>query len=675
MKKINKYFAVFSALLLTVTSLFSVAPVFAEEAKTTDTVTLHKIVMPRTAFDGFTAGTKGKDNTDYVGKQIEDLKTYFGSGEAKEIAGAYFAFKNEAGTKYITENGEEVDTLDTTDAKGCAVLKGLTTDNGFKFNTSKLTGTYQIVELKEKSTYNNDGSILADSKAVPVKITLPLVNDNGVVKDAHVYPKNTETKPQVDKNFADKELDYANNKKDKGTVSASVGDVKKYHVGTKILKGSDYKKLIWTDSMTKVLTFNNDIAVTLDGATLDATNYKLVADDQGFRLVLTDKGLEAVAKAAKTKDVEIKITYSATLNGSAVVEVLETNDVKLDYGNNPTIENEPKEGIPVDKKITVNKTWAVDGNEVNKADETVDAVFTLQVKDGDKWVNVDSAKATAATSFKHTFENLDNAKTYRVIERVSGYAPEYVSFVNGVVTIKNNKDSNEPTPINPSEPKVVTYGRKFVKTNKDGKERLAGATFLVKKDGKYLARKSGVATDAEKAAVDSTKSALDAAVKAYNDLTKEKQEGQDGKSALATVSEKQKAYNDAFVKANYSYEWVEDKNAKNVVKLISNDKGQFEITGLTEGQYSLEETQAPTGYAKLSGDVSFNVNATSYSKGSAQDIEYTQGSKTKDAQQVINKKVTIPQTGGIGTIFFTIIGLSIMLGAVVIMKRRQSEEV
>nr|8C27_A Chain A, PI-2a backbone protein [Streptococcus agalactiae]8C27_B Chain B, PI-2a backbone protein [Streptococcus agalactiae] len=131
-------------------------------------------------------------------------------------------------------------------------------------------------------------------------------------------------------------------------------------------------------------------------------------------------------------------------------------------------ENEPKEGIPVDKKITVNKTWAVDGNEVNKADETVDAVFTLQVKqrygegtkkieyDGQtysipslfvKWVNVDSAKATAATSFKHTFENLDNAKTYRVIERVSGYAPEYVSFVNGVVTIKNNKDSNEPTPI------------------------------------------------------------------------------------------------------------------------------------------------------------------------------------------------------------------------------------
>ncbi|HFL3948412.1 TPA: hypothetical protein ACG3WX_000711 [Streptococcus agalactiae] len=44
MKKINKYFAVFSALLLTVTSLLSVAPAFADEA-TTNTVTLHKILQ------------------------------------------------------------------------------------------------------------------------------------------------------------------------------------------------------------------------------------------------------------------------------------------------------------------------------------------------------------------------------------------------------------------------------------------------------------------------------------------------------------------------------------------------------------------------------------------------------------------------------------------------------
>lgn len=44
MKRINKYFAMFSALLLTLTSLLSVAPAFADEA-TTNTVTLHKILQ------------------------------------------------------------------------------------------------------------------------------------------------------------------------------------------------------------------------------------------------------------------------------------------------------------------------------------------------------------------------------------------------------------------------------------------------------------------------------------------------------------------------------------------------------------------------------------------------------------------------------------------------------
>ncbi|HGC9676341.1 TPA: PI-2a pilus major subunit PilB [Streptococcus agalactiae] len=673
MKKINKCLTMFSTLLLILTSLFSVAPAFADDA-TTDTVTLHKIVMPQAAFDNFTEGTKGKNDSDYVGKQINDLKSYFGSTDAKEIKGAFFVFKNETGTKFITENGKEVDTLEAKDAEGGAVLSGLTKDNGFVFNTAKLKGIYQIVELKEKSNYDNNGSILADSKAVPVKITLPLVNNQGVVKDAHIYPKNTETKPQVDKNFADKDLDYTDNRKDKGVVSATVGDKKEYIVGTKILKGSDYKKLVWTDSMTKGLTFNNNVKVTLDGEDFPVLNYKLVTDDQGFRLALNATGLAAVAAAAKDKDVEIKITYSATVNGSTTVEIPETNDVKLDYGNNPTEESEPQEGTPANQEIKVIKDWAVDGT-ITDANVAVKAIFTLQEKQTDgTWVNVASHEATKPSRFEHTFTGLDNAKTYRVVERVSGYTPEYVSFKNGVVTIKNNKNSNDPTPINSSEPKVVTYGRKFVKTNQANTERLAGATFLVKKEGKYLARKAGAATAEAKAAVKTAKLALDEAVKAYNDLTKEKQEGQEGKTALATVDQKQKAYNDAFVKANYSYEWVADKKADNVVKLISNAGGQFEITGLDKGTYGLEETQAPAGYATLSGDVNFEVTATSYSKGATTDIAYDKGSVKKDAQQVQNKKVTIPQTGGIGTILFTIIGLSIMLGAVVIMKKRQSEE-
>ncbi|MGO0053885.1 LPXTG cell wall anchor domain-containing protein, partial [Streptococcus suis] len=43
-------------------------------------------------------------------------------------------------------------------------------------------------------------------------------------------------------------------------------------------------------------------------------------------------------------------------------------------------------------------------------------------------------------------------------------------------------------------------------------------------------------------------------------------------------------------------------------------------------------------------------------------------------QRVVNKKVTIPQTGGIGTLVFTVVGLSAMVFAFIAMKKRQSEE-
>merc|ERR1712130_473428 len=92
---------------------------------------------------------------------------------------------------------------------------------------------------------------------------------------------------------------------------------------------------------------------------------------------------------------------------------------------------------------------------------------------------------------------------------------EYTEAADGTIKITNHK-SNNPKPLNPTEPKVVLGGKKFVKTNnKTGEEleRLAGAVFYVKnEDGKYLVADQ---KDADK--VTSAKDALDAAVKAYND--------------------------------------------------------------------------------------------------------------------------------------------------------------
>ncbi|WP_249324564.1 LPXTG cell wall anchor domain-containing protein [Helcococcus kunzii] len=57
-------------------------------------------------------------------------------------------------------------------------------------------------------------------------------------------------------------------------------------------------------------------------------------------------------------------------------------------------------------------------------------------------------------------------------------------------------------------------------------------------------------------------------------------------------------------------------------------------------------------------------------------MSYVDGSGKTDAQKVINKKVTIPQTGGVGTLVFTIIGLVVMTGAgVVLVKNNKKDEI
>ncbi|HEO8335006.1 TPA: isopeptide-forming domain-containing fimbrial protein [Streptococcus agalactiae] len=650
MKRINKYFAMFSALLLILTSLLSVAPVFAAEmGNITKTVTLHKIVQTsdNLAKPNF-PGINGLNGTKYMGQKLTDISGYFGQG-SKEIAGAFFAVMNESQTKYITESGTEVESIDA-----AGVLKGLTTENGITFNTANLKGTYQIVELLDKSNYKNGDKVLADSKAVPVKITLPLYNEEGIIVDAEVYPKNTEEAPQIDKNFAKANkllndsdnsaiaggADYDKYQAEKAKATAEIGQEIPYEVKTKIQKGSKYKNLAWVDTMSNGLTMGNTVNLEASsGSFVEGTDYNVERDDRGFTLKFTDTGLTKLQKEAETHAVEFTLTYSATVNGAAIDDKPESNDIKLQYGNKP--------GKKV-KEIPVTPS----NGEINLGN---------------------GIKFTVTGAFAGKFSGLTDSKTYMISERIAGYG-NTITTGAGSAAITNTPDSDNPTPLNPTEPKVVTHGKKFVKTSSTETERLQGAQFVVKDSaGKYLALKSSATISAQTTAYTNAKTALDAKIAAYNKLSADDQKGTKGETAKAEIKTAQDAYNAAFIVARTAYEWVTNKEDANVVKVTSNADGQFEVSGLATGDYKLEETQAPAGYAKLAGDVDFKVGNSSKADDSG-NIDYTASSNKKDAQRIENKKVTIPQTGGIGTILFTIIGLSIMLGAVIIMKRRQSEE-
>lgn len=675
----------------------------AAEGQETNSVTVHKMLLTSENAEKFGKDGKqvGIDGTKYDGNEIqkEKMDGYFGAGQ-QQIAGVYFVWQKQVSPlvnaddekadenwEYVKEDGSKAANVDEAYGK-------LTTADGVNFDTSKLEkGNYRILEVKEKSTYKGEnGKTLTGMYAVPVYLTLPMVNETGVIENAHVYPKNTEDAPKIDKNFkqgtagaTDTDIKLDDNQRTKDTVDRKVGDVVEYQVETKVPKQADYKLLKWTDAMSDGLTYNKGtLKVTSAQMTgenaLAAADYTVEEDSRGYTVKFTETGLNKIAAAAKTQEVTIRFEYSATLNGKAEVEKPETNDVALDYGHKGRPESTPKEGQPKDKEIKVEKTWADGG--VTEADKTAVVVYTLYEKDGETLKEVDSVtkrynENDAANSFNHTFTGLDDNKTYVVKERVSGYEPEYVSFENGVVVIKNNKDNDNPKPLNPTEPKVVTYGKRFVKVDGQDK-RLAGAEFLVKSaDDKYLAYKADTEIAKDKAAVAAAKATLDEKVAAYNALNAEQQKGAEGTKAIEEVRVAQEAYNKAFREAAGQYELVDDKTNPNVVRLISDADGKFEITGLNAGKWYLEETKAPEGFAKLQGDVEFNVAAGTYA-GEETEFKYEvtlqDGETQHYGQKVVNKKVTIPQTGGIGTAIFAVAGIALMSGAVIAMKKNRVEE-
>ena len=133
-----------------------------------------------------------------------------------------------------------------------------------------------------------------------------------------------------------------------------------------------------------------------------------------------------------------------------------------------------------------------------------------------------------------------------------------------------------------------------------------------------------------------------------------------------------------------------------VVDYIETDAtGRVTIKGLKEGTYYLAETKAPAGFNKLVGDIKVEIgnlvyDTTDTTKLNSYDVTYTMPGKTsgttvkveasvpKAEIPVLNKAgSTLPSTGGMGTVVFTIAGAAIiglmLVSSLVSKKRKRSE--
>ena len=124
----------------------------------------------------------------------------------------------------------------------------------------------------------------------------------------------------------------------------------------------------------------------------------------------------------------------------------------------------------------------------------------------------------------------------------------------------------------------------------------------------------------------------------------------------------------------------------NTALLRSDDKGNFKVVGLDDGKYSLEEIKAPAGYNKIdpitieiiAGTV-HTVDGEDATKALT-DISVSVAGKNAEgdidegivlAEVKNNSGATLPETGGVGTTIFYIIGAILVIGAGVILISRR----
>ena len=230
-------------------------------------------------------------------------------------------------------------------------------------------------------------------------------------------------------------------------ASVEVGETVSYTITGKVPDTTGFTTYEYTiaDTMSAGLTFQKNVAVTVDGVTLDAGKYVLNQTDNGF--TLTIKVMELQEKVGK----EIKVTYTAVTNDKAGT-VISKNSATLTYSNNPT-DSESKTTTPKDEetvysaKLVIDKCQKGDGRK-----KLANAKFVLKNADGKyykytaatesaaaqvEWVEnqADATEVTTNTNGAAAFNGLKDG-TYYLVETAApaGYnllATEVEVVING----------------------------------------------------------------------------------------------------------------------------------------------------------------------------------------------------------------------------------------------------
>ena len=422
MKHIKKL----ASLLLVLVMVFALATTaFAEE--TAYSITINNSAKDHTyeAYQIFTGDLSGTTLSNIV----------WGSGVS------------EAGQTALGDAAAKAETLKTeADAKAFAkaVAPYLTTAAGSantvtdgKYVISGLAAGYYLVK-------DQDGSLTGDADAYTEYIIK-------VVSDTTATPKSSV--PTVEKKVKDTN--------DSTGVTSDWQDSADYDIGDSIpfqLKAtlannvSSYTtyKVVFHDTLSKGLTYNNDAKVYIDGTETNGFTVTATVNADGTT-TLTVSCDDVKALGAGNSSV-ITVEYTAKLNENAVLgSAGNPNEVYLEYSNNPnkseTGDNETGE---TPKDVVIVFTYKTIINKVDSENKPLTgAAFKLEKlikgKDGaaDTWTTVKEFTVDETTT-SFTFSGLDDGQ-YKLTETKTPAGYNTIDPIYFVIEATHDETADAPT--------------------------------------------------------------------------------------------------------------------------------------------------------------------------------------------------------------------------------------
>ena len=614
MKHMNRILALALALIM----VLGLATTAYAADETTYTLTLNEALEGHTyiAFQIFTGDLNESTLSNIVwGKGVtKEGQAALGDAAAKAVSLTTTA-KAEA---FADEVAEYLDT----EAGSVTIAKGKT--------TGEITG------LKP-------GYYLVRNTTVPV---------NGAYTDyILIVVKDTEANVKAEVPESDKEIKGDDNSiagdiaSDGESDNVSIGSKIEYNLTGKVPAAAptyDYYYFIFNDTLSKGLTFNNDVIVWIDAdndGKIDEAE-KLTADTDYKVYTETTKDKEtnikvAMLKAKSLAGKTINVTYTATLNEYAVIGEVEgnPNSLHIDFSNNPNFdydgtEHPDKPGLPDE------------GKNVPTGETPEDTVRTYTT--GLKLIKVDENRNTlTGAEFKIEGDNLVEILTVETVN--------YKEDANGEYWKLNDNTYTKTAP--------QTEDKMEEKTSRDsGYVKTTDTT----REGYITVGGVGYATaNAEELSGTVTLYKL---IKANSD----QYASTEIKYAIDTVTYTQK---NAITGQTYT-------------QVVGAD-GTLILAGLGEGTYTITETKTPAGYNSLTGPITVKIEWTepNTEDGSDHDCEweaeYTYGSETDSLNmnaggifelEIVNQSgSTLPSTGGMGTTLFYAFGGLLMAAAVVML--------